>query len=125
MKKLITATVLGLSLSSILFTSQIQANSALNTVNTAVEQRAIYLDENFGVLLTTQERQNLKLALIAKQVVTNQAIAAGKTSHDLATEASEIYQIEDESAQRQLLVEIDAAIVYVEGGGGGIKPKCC
>jgi len=123
MNKLILATAFGLTFSCAFFTNQLQANEALTALNEKVEQRAAYLDEKFGVLLTYQEREDLKIALIAKMMVTDEALAAGKTSQDLANEASQNYQIEGETAKRQLLIEIEATAAKT--GGDGVKPSCC
>ena len=125
MNKIILSTAVGLVFSLAIITKPTQANEALTTINTQVEQRASYLDDKFGVLLTYQELQDLKIALIAKTVVTSEALAAGKSSQDLANEASQTYQIEGETAKRQLLIEIDSSINYLADDNSGIKPKCC
>lgn len=125
MNKLTFTVALGLSLLCSTLSSpinaQVQANQALNAVNTEVEQRAAQLDQNFGVLLTTQERQDMKLALIAKKVATTEAIQAGKSAKQITDEAATTYQIEDTTEQRQLLVEVDALMPM----SSGIQPPCC
>ena len=125
MNKLTFTVAFGLSLLCSTLSSpinaQAQANQALNAVNTEVEQRAAQLDQNFGVLLTTQERQDMKLALIAKKVTTTEAVQAGKSAKQITDEAAATYQIEDTTEQRQLLVEVDALMPF----SSGIHPPCC
>lgn len=121
MNKIILATAFGLSLLCAFVSSQVQAGEALDAVNTEVEQRAAQLDQRFGVLLTGQERQNMKLALIAKKVATAESLQAGKSAKEITDEAAKTYQIEDPTEQRKLLVEVDAVISF----SSGIQPPCC
>ena len=125
MNKLTFTVAFGLSLLCSTLSSpinaQVQANEALNAVNTEVEQRAAQLDQKFGVLLTLQERQDMKLALIAKKVATTQAVEAGKSAKQITDEAAATYQIADPAEQRKLLVEVDALMPM----SSGIHPPCC
>lgn len=127
MKNIILAITLSLAVTGVatttnLLADQAQSKSPLAVINAMVDQRATDLDQQFGILLTHQERQHLQLALIANKMVTDEAIIAGKTSQQLATDAMQIYQIHDETAQRQVLIKIDALFTTK---GSGVQPPCC
>lgn len=98
------------------------AGAELDQVNTEVEARAKYLDEQYGILMTSQERANHKVNLVAKRLAEKQVEQPEKTVQELVDEGAETYQITDTYEQRQLLIEIEAAIA---GSGGGNKPPCC
>ena len=100
-------------------TSATFAGAALDEINVAVAAKAGQIDDKFGVLLTTTERDNLKIALIVKEITANDSeqTVQQQTANAIAT-----YEIVDPVEQRKLLIEIEASLV---GGGGGSSPPCC
>ena len=102
----------------------VKANEAQEQIEEQLHQYSNHIDANYGVLLSSVEMENLKIALIVDSTVTDEAIEQGKTAQQLATQAIANYQIEDIMQQRQLLIEIDATMT-AKGSGGGAKPKCC
>ncbi len=110
------------ALSSLIFMCAFSATAgeALDTINAQVAQQAEAIDQKFGVLLTTQERENLKVALIVKKVVAETPIDATVDVATKTNKAVETYEITDPTQQRTLLIELDAAMAA--GGGGGKQP---
>jgi hypothetical protein len=97
------------------------AGEALDSINAQVEQQAAQIDHAHGVLLTSQERDNLKMALIVKKVTKEEAVATDVTVKEKADKAIATYEITDPVEQRKLLIEIEASYF----GGSGIQPPCC
>jgi hypothetical protein len=132
MNKIVTAFVKGLALLCACVAITAHAGEELTAINTAVEQRAAEIDQKFGVLLTNQERNNLKIALIVSKVSKEQKEGAGNgggddpatqkalTTKAVTDKAIKTYEITDPVDQRQLLIEMDA---YEDDGGGLQPPK--
>jgi hypothetical protein len=87
---------------------------ALEDVNAEVQNQAVQMDIEYGVLLTGHERKDLQLSLIAKKVckASNDTVAV-KLQTAITT-----YAVTDPAEQRQLLT----LIVSTEDDGGGIRP---
>lgn len=98
------------------------ADTPLDKVNRQVDAKAAHIDQTYGVLLTGQERNDLKITLVASQVAKN--IQTDK--HLAVTQAIDAaiitFDISDPSDQRQLLIEVGPQSA---GNGGGLKPPCC
>jgi hypothetical protein len=132
MNKIVTAFVKGLALLCACISVTAYAGEDLNAINAHVEKQAEDIDQKFGVLLTTQERNNLKIALIVSKVSKEQkeltgngggddpAIQKELTTMEVTDKAIKTYEITDPVEQRQLLIEIDAA--SLTGGGDGDDP---
>lgn len=118
-----TAKIVGLALSCAFFTGIADAGEELDAVNAEVEKKAEQIDQMYGVLLTTQERDNLKIALIVKKVATVEAAESKKPVKEIIDTAITTYEIEDTTEQRKLLIETEAAMA--EFGGNGTQPPCC
>lgn len=123
MNKIIKAFLKGMVFLCVFFTHFVNAGEALDSINVEVEKRAEQIDQNYGVLLTTQERDNLRLALIVKKVTTDTANDTTQTVKEKIDAAITTYEITDPVEQRQLLIKIEAAANT--GGGSGNKPPCC
>ena len=111
MKKLLIASFLGLFLTCSFFVS---AGEELNIINAEVEKAATQIDQEYGVLLTGQERNTLKISLVASKIT--KELPNGSVSQK-KDRAIKIYELTDPIDQRQLLIEIKVA-----GGGGGVHP---
>lgn len=85
-------------------TGTVNASSALTQINAEVEATAAQIDQEHGVLLTTQERINLKINLIVKEV----AVDTTLTIKQKTEAAIETYEVVDPDEQRKLLIEIGA-----------------
>lgn len=120
MKKIKTALFKAMALSCACFSFVAHAGDELNTVNAEVEKRAEQLDQQYGILLDTQERNNLKMALIVKKVTED---GTDRTVIEKAKKAVLTYEITGTTAQRQLLVELDAAAKKEGTGNGGTPPE--
>lgn len=103
-----TAFVKGLVLLCVSFGFAAHAGEALDTINAQVESQAEQIDQNHGVLLDTQERQNLKMALIVKKVVAAASAEKSKTVKEITDAAVNTYEITDPVEQRKLLIEVSA-----------------
>lgn len=103
--------------------AQAEQSAQLSQVEAQVEHHAANLDKKYGLLLSHQERQNLKLAIIVESIVTKEALAAGKSAQQLAKQAFETYQIVDIIEQNNLLAETELAMAK-ENGEGHIPPCC-
>ncbi len=109
--------VISLALLSSLISGTVNAGEALNQVNAQVEATAAQIDAEHGVLLTTAERQDLKLSIISEKVTT---VEEGVQLDVIKTtdEAIETYEITDDAEQRKLLIDIQNKILP----GGGREP---
>ena len=107
------------ALSSLLFTCAFSATAGdeLELINAEVDKRSAEIDQKFGVLLTTQERNNLKISLVVSKVSKEQKDVTVKEKTDAAIKT---YEITDPVEQRQLLIEMAA---YEDDGGGLQPPK--
>lgn len=123
MNKVIETFLKGVAFSCVFFTQFANAGEALDSINAAVNTQAEQIDQKHGVLLTTQERDNLKMALIVKKVTVATNESTTQTVKERADSAIATYEITDPVEQRQLLIEIEAAANT--GGGSGNKPPCC
>jgi hypothetical protein len=97
------------------------AGEKLDLVNAKVDKKAEQIDETYGVLLTSQERNNLKIKLVVNDVVTDLAADETATVKAKVDKAVLTYDVTDPIDQRQLLIEVEAAYT----NGDGIKPPCC
>lgn len=114
-----TAFVKGLALSCACVSIAALAGDDLNLINADVEKQAAQIDQNYGVLLDTQERNNLKVALIVKKVT---ADGTDRTVIEKAKAAVVTYEITDPVEQRKLLVELETAAQQKGTGNGGTVP---
>ena len=130
MNKTIKTLLKGMAFVCVFFVLFVNAGEALASINAAVDTQAEQIDQKHGVLLTNQERNNLKMALIVKKVTTDTANDSSKTVKEKTDSAIATYEINDPVEQRQLLIEIEAAAntgggAANTGGGSGNKPPCC
>ena len=89
------------------------AGEALDAINTAVTLQAEKIEQQYGVLLTYAEMDDLKVSLIArKQAAELQSFDTAAIA-EKATQANDIYQLTDPMEQRKLLIEMQV----VAGGG--------
>jgi hypothetical protein len=114
MNKMTNRLIVGLLLASPLAS---MAGTELDQVNAVVEAKAAAIDQAHGVLLTTQERNNLKIKLVATQVATTLDTTANSSLDAEVDHAINTFEITDPTDQRQLLIDISA-----ERGGDGIEP---
>lgn len=98
------------------------ANEALDAINSAVEQKAALIDQNYGVLLTTQERNDLKVTLVVNKLV-------GDTQHMTAEQitiktqqAITTFEISDPIDQRKLVIGLEAQAREGTGFNGTEPP---
>lgn len=112
-----TPLVIGLTVLSSLVAGTVSAGEALDQVNAQVEETAAQIDAEHGVLLTTAERENLKLSIISEKVTT---VEKGVQLDVVETTdaAIDTYQITDPTNQRKLLIEIESNLL----GGAGAEP---
>ena len=108
------------ALSSLLFACAFSATAGeeLELINAEVDKRAAEIDQKFGVLLTTQERNNLKISLVVSKVSKEQKAVTVKEKADAAIKT---YEITDPVYQRQLLIEMEAKAST--GNTGAEPPK--
>jgi hypothetical protein len=118
MNKTLTAKVIGLAFSCALITGPVSAGEELDTVNAEVEEKAEQIDQMYGVLLTTQERNDMKISLVAKKAATASTADTTDTVEEKADAAIATYEITDPTDQRKLLIEMQ-----VVAGGGDDDPK--
>lgn len=123
MKKAVVLKSLALTLMLAQASAQAAQPSKLAEVEAQVELHAANLDQKYGLLLSHQERQNLKLAIIVEKIVTKESIEAGKSAQQLVEKAFETYQIVDIVEQNNLLAETELAIT--KANGEGHIPPCC
>lgn len=117
--------VLKTSLSGLIVMGSVWANSvwageALDRVNAEVATAAAQMDEVHDVLLTTQERNALKLKLIARQVTADIAGDTTPSVEQKMNTAITTYEITSESEQRMLLIEIQ--VISLAGNSAGVEP---
>jgi hypothetical protein len=93
MNKMLSAFMKGMAFSCVFFSIFANAGEELNAINAEVEKKTEQIDQNYGVLLDTQERNNLKVALIVKKVVANAAAEKNKTVEQITDAAIIIYEI--------------------------------
>jgi hypothetical protein len=120
MTKIYTTAVAVSALLCAFLTGYANAGDELNAINAQVEQKAQEIDQKYGVLLSTHERNELKLSLVAKKMVTDNA---EQTVEEKADAAITTYEISDPTDQRTLLIEIEASESSFNGGGK--QPPCC
>ena len=116
MNKKQTAAVTATALYCLSFGNSSIAEDKLATLNQQVELKAAEIDAKHGVLLDSIERQELKLNLIVEQVASQ--MRDGQTVKTLADDAITTYAIEDPSAQRELLIKLEARVNKSTGHGG-------
>jgi hypothetical protein len=74
------------------------AGDKLDAVNAQVEQKAAAIDQKHGVLLDYQERNALKLDLIAQQVLIDSTSNTVATVIEIADAANVTYEITNPTA---------------------------
>ncbi len=101
------------SLSGLLLMGSFFANAGekLDEINAEVEKQAAQIDQDYGVLLTSQERRDLKISLIVDRETKEQPNASVVEKTE---KAIEVYDISDPVEQRKLLIEMR---VFDDGGG--------
>ncbi len=117
MKKFIKTPLASLIVLGAFFTGHTHAGEALAQITAEVEQTAAQIERDHGVLLTGQERNNLKISLVVTKV--NKEVNT-KTVQEKTDSAIQTYEITDPTDQRQLLIEIEANL---SGNGGGVVPN--
>jgi hypothetical protein len=116
MKKIIAAPLVSLLLACPLYTF---AGAELDQINAEVEAKAAQIDADHGILLTGQERNNLKIKLVAGKVVVEQTNDQSTELSNKIDQAVDTFEITDPVDQRQLVIEVQS----VEGmDGDGIEP---
>ncbi len=115
MKKLIKTPLASLLVLAAFFSGNINASEALEQINAEVERTAARLDAEQGILLTSQERNNLKLSLI----VNKEAAGVADLKVIDINNAIETYDITDPQDQRQLSIQFK---VHVQNFSGGVEP---
>jgi hypothetical protein len=108
MNKIILSTIVGLSFLCTFFTGQVYASEQLDAVNAAVEKKAEEIDQKYGLLLTTQERNDLKIAIVAKNITAKDTANTAQSLDTKAKEAIVVYEISDPTDQRKLIIEVEA-----------------
>ncbi len=114
---LLKTTLVSLAILGSLLTGTVNADEALDQVNAEVEQTAAQINADHGILLTTAERENLKLSIIVKKVTTiDEDVQLDVV--EATDQAIETYEITDPTSQRKLLIETnglsDAGVNYYE-----------
>lgn len=100
------------------------AGQQLDEINAKVERQSMEIDQKHGVLLDYQERNDLKLDLIAKQALMDAGKDTTKTTKEIAETAFTTYEVTDLSEQRKLIIKIEAQKSIGGGtGGGGQGPE--
>ena len=115
---LLKTTLVSLAILGSLLTGTVNADEALDQVNAEVEQTAAQINADHGILLTSAERENLKLSIIVKKVTTTDEdvqLSVVETTN----QAIETYEITDPTNQRKLLIEIETNGF---GGAGKVPP---
>lgn len=118
MKKFINTPLVGLIvLAAFVTTTAVHAGEALAQINAEVEITAAQIERDYGVLLTGQERNNLKISLVVDKLskASKDVSVRDKTDAAIAT-----YEITDPVDQRQLLIEVQANLI---GNGNGDIPN--
>ena len=94
----------------------VNAGEALDQVNAEVDQTAAQIDADHGVLLTTAEREDLKLSIIVKKITNVEEEQLDVI--EATDEAIETYEITDPADQRKLLIEVQSNLI----GSAGKQP---
>ena len=108
-----------------MFTNTAFASDALDAVNAQVNQKAQQIDQNYGLLLTVEERQSLKMSIIVKKVTQGVGPLTRAELVELARSTDATYAIDDPVEQRKLLIELEESvevISYSTGSGGALHP---
>jgi predicted sulfurtransferase len=108
MNKLLLTLIKGLTLFYVLFGSTVFAGDKLTEVNAQVEKKAEEIDQKYGVLLTTLELNDLKIAIVAEKVTAQQDENEVQTLEVKTKAAIVDYEITDPTDQRKLLIEVEA-----------------
>lgn len=111
-------TMAGLLLTTLSMSANAADEQALSELNAEVEKTAQQIDHQYGVLLTTQERNKLKRTLIVHKIT---AQLPDKSVQSKADAAIEKYQIADPTEQRKLLIELEA-IQSADASSGNEPP---
>jgi hypothetical protein len=123
MRKLIKAPLSSLLATALFLTGNVYAGVELEAINAKVEETAAQLDATYGVLLTTQERADLKRTLIVSKVANAKKEDGTALNVAVETEAAiETYEITDPMNQRKLLIEFEVHVNGV-GGSAGVEPQ--
>lgn len=104
---------LGFSISSL-------AGQKLDVINQKVSQQSNEIDNKYGVLLDYQERNDLRLDLIAKQALID--AEAGSSVQEIAQSAFDTYEVSDPYEQRKLLIKLESQVAQKGTGNGGPVP---
>jgi hypothetical protein len=100
------------------FSAHSFAGEKLDAVNAQVKQKAAAIDQKHGVLLDYQERNALKLDLIAQQALIDSTSNTTETVKEITDSAITIYEISDLTEQRKLLIKLEAQAARSTGNGG-------
>lgn len=111
-----------LTLSCSLFLPVSNANEALNAINAAVEQKAAQIDQTYGVLLTTQERNDLKVTLVVNKLANDIKNMNAKQVAVKTQQAMVIFEITDPIDQRKLVIGLEAQAIEGTGSIGSEPP---
>lgn len=122
MKTMSLTVALCLTLLCALFAAPSQAGEALEVVEAEVTATADKIDQNYGVLLTTFERSQLKISIVARKTVGGVKGLTAQEIKSRADKAYETYEITDPAEQRKLLIEMAAQTSKVTGNGNGNEP---
>jgi hypothetical protein len=122
MNKVLSAILVGQAFLCAIFTSPAHAGEELNAVNAEVEKRAEQIDQSYGVLLSTQERNALKISIVVRKVTANGEGISTLELVERAKKAVVTYEITDPTDQRKLLIEMEAQTQAKGTGDGGSRP---
>ena len=102
---------------SILVCGNVKAGEELEQINVEVETAAAQVDDKYGVLLTSQERMDLKLSLIVNRVKTNKTRDSFLGAKEETEAAIVTYNISDPQNHRKLLIKFEiVASIFADGG---------
>lgn len=121
MKRLIKTSLTGLMALATCLGGNAYAGEALQQINAEVQRTASQIDAAHGVLLTTQERTELKLSLIIQKVKADTTADANLSVAEQTNATIETYEITDPANQRKLLIEFEAQANLI-GASAGVEP---
>ena len=113
MKTLLTASMFSLFLTCSLFANAEGENAELKAVNDEVQKRVTVLQDEYNIIVTQADENNIKKQVIVEQLKSDHSGSSAREKVDLAIKT---FEIEDQTVQRDIYIE------YFGGGGGGARP---
>jgi hypothetical protein len=122
MNRILSGILFGQAFMYAIFANAAHAGEELNAVNGEVEKRAEQIDQSYGVLLSSQERNALKISIVVRKVTPNEETITTQELVERVKKAVVTYEITDPTDQRKLLIEMEAQTQAKGTGDGSSRP---